>query len=75
MHFIKVFVRDLDGRYDRELLLNTAHIVKVEPANLPGGHAFSILTLTTGEKIEVVGTPDDLLTHGQYLFPKLPTQG
>ncbi|SPE63282.1 hypothetical protein SBV1_960007 [Verrucomicrobia bacterium] len=68
--FVKVFCRDLQGKHENAVMLNVDHIVKIEPAAGDAQEVCSIITLASGEKLEVAGTPEDLLTHHQYFFPK-----
>ena len=70
LKFIKVFCRDLQGKHENPLFLNIAHIVKIELAACDAAEVSSIITLTNGEKIEVAGTPEDLVTHERYFYPK-----
>lgn len=70
LKFIKVFCRDLQGRHENPIFLNAAHIVKLELAACDATEVSSIITLTNGEKIEVAGTPEDLVTHEQFFYPK-----
>ena len=70
--FAKVFARDLEGEYEREFMLNLDHVVKIEPTNKddtdPRSAPLSIVTLDSGEELVVLGTPEDLVTHQQYLY-------
>ena len=70
LQFLKVFCRDLEGQYDSAVFLNAAHILKIELAACGADEVSSIITLTTGERLEVAGTPEDLVTHEQYFYPK-----
>lgn len=70
LKFIKVFSRDLQGKHENPLFLNVTHIVKIELASCDAREVSSIITLTNGEKIEVAGTPEDLVTHERYFYPK-----
>ena len=70
LKFIKVFCRDLQGKHENPIFLNVVHIVKIELAACDAAEVSSIITLTTGEKIEVAGTPEDLVTHERYFYPK-----
>jgi len=70
LRFIKVFCRDLQGRYENAVFLNADHMVKIEPTSYERNEVSSIITMTTGERIEVAGMPEDLLTHDRYFFPK-----
>ena len=66
-----MFCRDLQGKHENPLFLNAAHIVKIELAACDAEEVSSIITLTNGEKIEVAGTPEDLVTHERYIYPKI----
>ena len=70
LKFVKVFCRDSHGKHEAAIFLNAEHIVKIELAACDAEEVSSIITLTTGEKIEVAGTPEDLVTHEQYFYPK-----
>ena len=70
LKFIKVFNRDLSGRFENPVFLNADHVVKIEPTTPGTEEACSIVTLTSGEKLEVAGTPEDLMTHDRYFYPK-----
>jgi hypothetical protein len=70
LRFIKVFCRDLQGRHENAVILNADHIVKIELAACGADEVSSIITLITGEKLEVAGTPEDLVTHERYFYPK-----
>ena len=70
LKFIKVFCRDLHGGHENPVFLNVEHIVKIELAVCGAEEVASIITLTTGEKLEVAGTPEDLVTHERYFYPK-----
>ena len=70
LRFIKVFCRDLRGKYENEVFLNVDHIVKIELAASSVDEVASIITLTTGENFDVAGTPEDLMTHDRYFYPK-----
>jgi len=70
LQFIKVFCRDLQGKHENAVFLNADLIVKIELAACAADDVSSIITLTTGEKLEVAGTPDDLVTHERYFYPK-----
>ena len=56
--FAKVFARGLDGKYERELMVNLDHIVKIEPTNKddtdPRSAPLSIVTLDSGEELVVL---------------------
>lgn len=68
--FMKVFCRDLQGKHENAIFLNANHIVKIELAACGADEVSSIITLLNGEKLEVAGTPEDLLTHERYFYPK-----
>ncbi len=68
--FIKVFGRDLQGKHENSIFINVDHILKIELAACDAAEVSSIITLTSGEKMEVAGTPEDLLTHDRYFYPK-----
>ena len=70
LKFIKVFCRDLQGKYENPIFLNAAHIVKIELAACDAEEVSSIITLTNSEKIEVAGSPEDLMAHDRYFYPK-----
>ena len=70
LKFVKVFCRDLQGKHENAVFLNAGHIVKIEPAACGAEEVSSIVTLTNGEKLEVAGTPEDLVTHERYFYPK-----
>ena len=70
LKFIKVFCRDLHGKHENAIFLNAEHIVKIELAACGAEEVSSIITLINGEKIEVAGTPEDLVTHERYFYPK-----
>lgn len=70
LKFIKVFCRDLQRKYENAVFLNADLIVKIELASCNVEEVSSIITLTTGEKFEVAGTPEDLMTHERYFYPK-----
>ena len=70
LKFIKVFCRDLQGKHENAVFLNADLIVKIELAACGAEDVSSIITLTTGEKLEVAGTPEDLVTHERYFYPK-----
>lgn len=65
-----MFCRDLRGKYENEVFWNVEHIVKIELAACSVDEVSSIITLTTGEKFDVAGTPEDLVTHDRYFYPK-----
>ena len=67
---MKVFCRDLQGRHENAVFLNAGHIVKIELAACGVEEVSSIVTLVNGEKLEVAGTPEDLVTHERYFYPK-----
>jgi hypothetical protein len=71
LKFIKVFCRDLQGKHENTVFLSADHIVKIELAACGDREVSSIITLTTGEKVEVAGTPEDILTHERYFYPKI----
>jgi hypothetical protein len=70
--FAKVFARNLEGEYEQELMLNLDRVVKIELTNKddtdPRSPCLSIVTLDSGEELVVQGTPEDLVTHQQYLY-------
>jgi hypothetical protein len=68
--FMKVFGRDLQGKHENAIFINVDHILKIEAAACDATEVSSIITLTSGEKLEVAGTPEDLLTHDRYFYPK-----
>lgn len=68
--FMKVFGRDLQGKHENAIFVNVDHILKIELASCDAAEVSSIVTLTSGEKLEVAGTPEDLLTHERYFYPK-----
>jgi hypothetical protein len=68
--FVKVFCRDLQGKHENAVFLNTDHIVKLELAACGADEVSSIITLSNGDKLEVAGTPEDLVTHERYFYPK-----
>ena len=70
LKFVKVFGHDLQGKYENAIFLNVDHIVKIELASCDAEEVSSIITLTTGERLEVAGTPEDLVTHERYFYPK-----
>lgn len=70
LKFVKVFCRDLQGKQENAIFLNANHIVKIELASCGSEEVSSIITLSNGEKLEVAGTPEDLLTHERYFYPK-----
>ena len=70
LKFVKVFCRDLQGKHENAVFLNAGHIVKIELAACGAEEVASIITLVNGEKLEVAGTPEDLVTHERYLYPK-----
>ena len=65
-----MFGRDLRGKYENEVFLNVDPIVKLELAACSMDKMSSISTLTTGEKPDVAGTPEDLMTHNRHFCPK-----
>lgn len=67
---MKVFCRDLQGNYESVVFLNADHILKIEQAACGVEEVSSIVTLITGDKVEVAGTPEDLVTHEQYFYPR-----
>jgi hypothetical protein len=71
LKFIKVFCRDLEGRHNNAVFLNADHILKIELAARSADEVTSIITFDTGEQLEVAGTPEDLVTHERYFYPKL----
>jgi hypothetical protein len=70
LKFVKVFCQDLQGKYENAVFLNANHIVKIELAACDASEVSSIVTLLNGEKLEVAGTPEDLVTHERYFYPK-----
>lgn len=70
LKFVKVFCRDLQGKHENAVFLNADHIVKIELAACGAEEVSSIITLINGEKLEVAGTPEDLVTHERYFYPK-----
>ena len=70
LKFVKVFCRDLQGKHENAIFLNANHIVKIELAACGAEEVSSVITLINGEKLEVAGTPEDLVTHEQYFYPK-----
>jgi hypothetical protein len=70
LKFVKVFCRDLQGKHENVVFLNADHIVKIELAACGAEEVSSIITLINGEKLEVAGTPEDLVTHERYFYPK-----
>jgi hypothetical protein len=70
LKFVKVFCRDLQGKHENAIFLNAGHIVKIELAACGAEEVSSIITLINGEKLEVAGTPEDLVTHERYFYPK-----
>lgn len=73
--FVKVFCRDLEGKHENAIFLNANHMVKIELAACGADEVSSIITLVNGEKLEVAGTPEDLLTHERYFYPKAKGEG
>lgn len=70
LKFVKVFCCDLQGKHENVVFLNADHIVKIELAACGAEEVSSIITLVNGEKLEVAGTPEDLVTHERYFYPK-----
>lgn len=70
LKFVKVFGRDLQGKHENAIFLNANHIVKIELAACGAEEVSSIITLINGEKLEVAGTPEDLVTHERYFYPR-----
>ena len=70
LKFVKVFCRDLQGKHENAIFLNAGHIVKIELAACGAEEVSSIITLINGEKLEVAGTPEALVTHERYFYPK-----
>jgi uncharacterized protein YlzI (FlbEa/FlbD family) len=70
LKFVKVFCRNLQGKHEDAVFLNADHIVKIELAACGVEEVSSIITLINGEKLEVAGTPEDLVTHERYFYPK-----
>ena len=68
--FVKVFCRDLQGKREKAVFLNADHVVKIELAACGAEEVSSIITLINGEQLEVAGTPEDLVTHERYFYPK-----
>lgn len=75
LKFVKVFCRDQHGKHENAIFLNANLIVKIELAACGLEEVSSIITLTTGEKLEVAGTPEDLVTHERYFYPKTKDEG
>jgi len=75
LRFLKVFCRDLQGKHENAIFLNANSIVKIELAACGTEEVSSIITLTTGERVEVAGTPEDLVTHERYFYPKPKEEG
>ena len=71
LKFIKVFCRDLQGKHENAVFLNAHNILKIELAACGADEVSSIITLINGEKLEVAGTPEDLVTHDRYFYPKV----
>lgn len=71
LKFVKVFCRDLEGKHENAIFLNANHIVKIELAACGVDEVSSIITLVNGEKLEAAGTPEDLMTHERYFYPKV----
>lgn len=67
---MRVFGRDLQGKHENSIFINVDHVLKIELASCDATEVSSIVTLTSGEKLEVAGTPEDLLTHERYFYPK-----
>jgi hypothetical protein len=70
LKFVKVFCHVLQGKHEEAIFLNADHIVKIELAACGVEEVSSIITLINGEKLEVAGTPEDLVTHERYFYPK-----
>jgi hypothetical protein len=68
--FMKVFGRDLQGKHENAIFINIDHILKIELGSRDADEVSSIITLTSGERLEVAGTPEDLVTHERYFYPK-----
>ena len=68
--FLKVFCRDLQGKHENVVFLNADHVVKIELAACGAEEVSSIITQINGEKLEVAGTLEDLVTHERYFYPK-----
>jgi hypothetical protein len=68
--FMKVFGRDSQGKHENAIFINVDHILKIELAACDAEEVSSIITLTSGERLEVAGTPEDLVTHERYFYPK-----
>lgn len=68
--FVKVFCRGLNGKHENAVFLNAGHMAKIELAACGAEEVSSIITLINGEKLEVAGTPEDLVTHEKYFYPK-----
>ncbi len=75
LKFVKVFCRDLHGKHEAAVFLNADQIIKIELAACGAEEVSSIITLINGEKLEVAGTPEDLLTHERYFYPKSKDEG
>ncbi|MGH7981325.1 MAG: hypothetical protein ACREE6_18255 [Limisphaerales bacterium] len=67
---MKVFARDLQGKHENAIFVNVDHIIKIEMASCDSAEVSSIITLSSGERFEVAGTPEDLVTHERYFYPK-----
>lgn len=70
IRFMKVFGRDLQGKHENAIFINVDQILKIELASCNAQEVSSIITLTSGERLEVAGTPEDLVTHEKYFYPK-----
>jgi hypothetical protein len=68
--FMKVFGRDLQGKHENAIFLNVDHILKIELAVCDAAEVSSIITLTSGERLEVAGTPEDVIADDRYFYPK-----
>lgn len=75
LKFIKVYRRDVQGRHEEPVFLNAAHIIKIELAARTPEEVSSIITLDNGERLEVAGTPEDLVAHERYFYPKTRGEG
>ena len=67
-------VKNTSHQYENAIFLNADSIVKIELAASGAEEVASIITLATGERLEVAGTPEDLVTHERYFYPK-PKEG
>lgn len=75
LKFVKVFCRDLQVKHENVVILNADHIVKIELAACEADEVSSIISLINGDKLEVAGTPEDLVTHERYFYPTPRDEG